>query len=233
MDNKLQALCLSLALLCAACGGGDGTSGSTSTITGVAIDGNLYLAKACLDTNVNGTCDAGEPSATTDLNGIFTIKSNLVQNTVNQYPVVVMAIASTTIDQDDPGLPIATAITMTAPPGYPSVVSPLTTLLSAKMAGGMTYNDAKKSVQNDLGLVSADDVNKNYVTGPGDVLTHYMAVAVAEVLKAVDSTNSLSAQQLFIRNTVTNSIAPISVAIQQTAVNLSDAKNQAALALAP
>jgi len=233
MTTKYQALCLSLALLCSACGGGGAASGSWSTITGVAIDGNLYLATACLDVNVNGACDAGEPSAATDLNGVFTIKSNLFQNTINQYPVVVMAIAGTTIDQDLPGAPVASNFSMTAPAGYPSVVSPLTTLLSAKMAGGMTLSAAKQSVQADLGLVDPSDVLKNYVS-QNDATSHFMAVAVAEVLKLVDPLTSLSTQQFYIKNTVTAKItSPANVVTDiQNATSLDDARTLAQTAIA-
>jgi len=233
MTIKFQALCLSLALLSASCGGGGAASGSSSVITGVAIDGNLYLATACLDVNVSGVCDAGEPSATTDLNGVFTIKSNLFHNTINQYPVVVMAIAGTTIDQDLPGAPVASNFTMTAPAGYPLVVSPLTTLISAKMAGGMTLGAAKQSVQADLGLVDLSDVFKNYVA-QSDAKSHYMAVAVAEVLKLVDPLTSLSTQQFYIKNTVTAKItSPANVVTDiQNATSLDDARTIAQTSIA-
>jgi hypothetical protein len=192
------------------------------------------MATACLDINANGTCDVGEPAATTDINGGFTIKSSQLQNTVNQYPVVVMAVAGTTIDQDFQGTPIASSFSMTTPPGNTSVVSPLTTLLSAKMAGGMSLSSAKASVKDDLGLASAEDVTKNYVAGEGSapVSAHYMAVAVAEALKTVNTQDSLSARQLFIRNTVTSSIAP-GVADIQAASSVADAKSIALTKISP
>jgi len=122
------------------CGGGGGGGSSTSTGTttssysGVAIDGNLYLATAFLDLNGNGTYDSGEPTATTDSSGAFTLTATAAQ--ISSYSVVVLAIAGTTIDQDTPNTPITSSMTMMAPAGSPSVISPLTTQVYAKIAAG-------------------------------------------------------------------------------------------------
>ena len=60
--------------------GSDGEESTTTapspinkiTFSGVAIDGYIRNASVCLDTNINGTCDAGEPTTETHLDGTFT-----------------------------------------------------------------------------------------------------------------------------------------------------------------
>jgi hypothetical protein len=65
---------MTVALLnaCGGGGGGGGSAGSASgSLSGTVIDGYLEGAKVCLDVNSNGTCDSGEPSATTDNGGKY------------------------------------------------------------------------------------------------------------------------------------------------------------------
>ena len=204
-------------------GGGGGSSSSTGTTTssysGVAIDGYLYLATAFLDLNGNGTYDSGEPTATTDSSGAFTLTATADQ--INSHSVVVSAIAGTTIDQDTPNTPITSSMTMMAPAGSPSVISPLTTQVSAKMAAGMSLAAAKTAVQTELGLTSID-VTKNYVlekaTNSAYSDAHKVAVTVAEVLKNIDSqsssSTSLASKLSALTTQVTSSVAPIATQIK-------------------
>ena len=92
------SLTLALSLGFSACGGGGGgdtssssnnneggtsptsnTNTSSGTVTsnkttfsGVAVDGYISGGTACLDTNINGLCDSGEPTTPTDTQGKFT-----------------------------------------------------------------------------------------------------------------------------------------------------------------
>ena len=141
------------------CGGGGGGS-STTTFTGVAIDGNLYKAQVFLDLNDNGSYDSGEPTATTDASGSFTLTAT--QEQINSHLIIGLAIAGTTIDQDSPNSPLTSGMSLIAPKENPSVVSPLTTLVTAKIAGGLTFSAAKSEVQTELELTDID-VMKNYV----------------------------------------------------------------------
>jgi len=147
---------ISLTAFLAACGGGGGTTASTSPISfsGTAIDGYLHKATVFLDLNENGTFDAGEPTANTGQAGEFTLSATQAQ--INTYKVVVVAVAGTTIDQDSPGTPVTSGFTMMSPPGNHEVVSPLTTQVAAKMSAGLSLEAAKTAVKTELGLDSID-----------------------------------------------------------------------------
>lgn len=216
------------------CGGGGGGGSSTSTGTttssysGVAIDGNLYLATAFLDLNGNGTYDSGEPTATTDSSGAFTLTATADQ--ISSHSVVVSAIAGTTIDQDSPNTPITSSMTLMAPAGSPSVISPLTTQVSAKMAAGMSLDAAKSAVQTELGLTGVD-VTKNYVAekaaNSAYADAHKVAASIAEILKNIDSQSSgsttLASKLSSLTTNVTSSVVPIASQIK-SAANLDDAR---------
>lgn len=80
------SLALALSLGFSACGGGGGDSSSSSnnngggtsptsntkTFSGIAVDGYISGGTACLDKNINGICDNGEPTTPTNANGKFT-----------------------------------------------------------------------------------------------------------------------------------------------------------------
>lgn len=211
-------------------GGGGGPTGETTpkSFSGVAIDGALYRATAFLDLNGNGQLDSGEPSSITDASGTYTLSAT--QDQINSHSVVVSAIAGTTIDQDTPNTPMTTGMTMMAPPGLSSVVSPLTTQVVAKMAGGLSIEEAKTAVKTELGLTSID-VMKNYVaektTNPAYAEAHKIAATVAEVMKTVDAasnTNTTLSERLkSITGKVTTQVAPNLGQIKSSA-SLADAK---------
>jgi hypothetical protein len=173
-----------------ACGGGGGGDGTPPTVpvSGVAIDGNLYKASVFLDLNGDGLLTSGEPSAITDEQGKFTLTAT--QDQINKYKVIVSAIAGTTIDQDNPTAAISSGFTLAAPAGNPSVVSPLTTQVVAKMDAGATLESAKADIQKELKL-SAVDVMQNYVelkkSDANYAKAHNVAVTIVEVLKTVEA----------------------------------------------
>src|SRR3954452_17998457 len=94
MDTRKSGLALAVAAsmaLVVACGGGGGgegggtttvnntgggsTSAPTTTAVGVTVvDGAIRNATVCLDKNLNGLCDTGEPSAKTDASGAATLQ---------------------------------------------------------------------------------------------------------------------------------------------------------------
>ena len=110
---------------------------------------------------------------------------------------------------------------MMAPAGSPSVISPLTTQVSAKMAAGMSLTAAKTAVQTELGLTSID-VTKNYVlekaTNSAYSDAHKVAASVAEVLKNIDtqssSSTTLASKLSALTTQVTSSVAPIATQIK-------------------
>jgi hypothetical protein len=158
-----------------ACGGGGGSPGTpaanataASSIRGVAADGYLLGATACLDTNDNKKCDSGEPQAATGAGGNFTI--NNVNATDSSKHGVVVEVNSSTIDEDT-GAPVGKNYTLTAPPGKPGFVSPVTTLIHTKMEmDGSTADDAEKLVKQDMGFTQDDSIDlfKDYVKNSKD-----------------------------------------------------------------
>ena len=226
----------------ASCGGGGGGGGApaggapaNANFNGVAVDGYLFQARAFLDLNGNGQYDNGEPTATTDASGAFTLSAT--QDQINSHSVIVSAIAGTTIDQDNPNTPLASGMTLVAPAGNPSVVSPLTTQVSAKMAGGLSFADAKSAVQTELGL-SNIDVMKNFVaekaTNAAYADAHKVAASVAEVLKNIETQSSLNTTLAnrfsSLTTTVTSQVAP-NVTQIKAAASLDDAKSVIANAI--
>ena len=211
------------------CGGGGGsaTSAISNAITGVAIDGYLYKATVCIDLNDNGLCDAGEPTSITDSNGGFSLA--VTQEQANNHSVIVKAIAGTTIDQDSPNAALTSNMTLTAPVGNPSVISPLTTLIQAKVSAGQTLSASITAVQNELGLTAINPM-KNYVaektTNSDYVNAHKLAASVAEAIKNnetnSDSSTSLVEKLTTLTGVVTAQIAP-NVATIKAASSVSDA----------
>ncbi len=194
-----------IAVLIAGCGGGGGGAvGATgSTLSGVVADGYLTGSKVCLDVNVNGVCDAGEPSGISVGGGAYTINVPAGQST--NFPVIAEVPAGAT--DADTGSAVGQAFTLTAPAGV-SFVSPLTTLVQQKMAAGATSAAANAAVLQLLGFANASaaaasgiSALDNYVVKKGGSVdqsdahfrAHEAAKVVAEVFKQSKSRLGTSA----------------------------------------
>ncbi len=78
-------------LLYTGCGGGGSDSSATSdtgSFSGVAVDGYISGATACLDMNLNSTCDSDEPTTITGTDGTFAF-SNIELPEGQYLPVLV------------------------------------------------------------------------------------------------------------------------------------------------
>ena len=137
----LTAAALITVGLIAGCGGGGGTTpaASTALVSGKVADGYLVGAAVFLDKNGNYQLDAGEPSATTDANGNYTLTVDPAD--VGKYPIVAMVTKGQTIDKDT-GMAVtssyvlsmpATAISGTVSSNF---ISPMTTQLREMMETG-------------------------------------------------------------------------------------------------
>lgn len=132
LNRAGAALLVAASLTLAACGGGSGGGGGgggggpapTTSITGKAADGYLFNATVCLDTNGNKRCDSDELNTTTGEGGVFTL-DGVTADDVAKYAVVVEVVENITVDEDTG--PIAEGFVLSAPPGKPEFVSPLTT----------------------------------------------------------------------------------------------------------
>lgn len=175
--------CTLLISLLSACGGGGGNSANV-TLTGSVIDGYIEGAKVCLDVNANGLCEASEPSTLSDSLG----KYKLAIGNANTAGVNVVAeIPDSAKDSDDEGLTLLAAgkmpYTMTTLATQPSVVTPLTTLVSGKMkTEGLTHDAAKLLVMEELGLPSNTNPYEDHIE-KGNALVHGASRQVAAQLQ--------------------------------------------------
>lgn len=178
MTIQLSKLAFALAgaamLTVAGCGGDSDSSGgggsggippvaTTARVSATVIDGAIEKATVCLDTNLNGSCDSGEPSGKTNAAGSVTLEVPLAD--VGKYPLI--AMVGTDATDADTG-PVSTAYTLRAPADQALVISPLTTMVQAYLdSTGGSSADAAATVQAQLGLsISAfDDFTKDASDG--------------------------------------------------------------------
>ncbi|WP_243369963.1 hypothetical protein [Geotalea sp. SG265] len=153
--------------LISACGGGSSTQGTS--VAGTVADGYLQNALVFMDKNGNYQLDSGEPSTTTDANGAYTL--SVPPEDVGKYPIVAIAIAGQTVDQDTKAVVTSTYVLCTPGNGVSGTVSnfisPISTLLREKMEAnpGMTVTEAMTQLRNQLGMPAGMDILADYVAG--------------------------------------------------------------------
>lgn len=180
----LSSVAMALLVACGGGGGGSGGSPSASAISGAVIDGYIEGAKVCLDLNANGACDAGEPSATTDSNGKYTLEPGNA-NTAGLN--LIAEIPDTAKDSDDGGQTLAaagkSAYTMATFADQPAVLTPLTTLIVGKVAAeSLTPTMAKERVLASLGLPADTNPHSDHIA-EGNLLVQSAAQQVASRLQ--------------------------------------------------
>jgi len=149
--NLLTSVALIASLGLVGCGGGGSVSAQgTTAVSGTAIDPELQDATVCLDLNQDRNCTDGEPVATTDENGNFSIT---VSDTEYQgsAPLLVIGGIDIATDKEFKGKLLAD-INSTR-----QNITPLTTL---------AYNNTKaemEKVENILGL-TAEEIEANMIT---------------------------------------------------------------------
>ena len=100
LKTALISLAAGILLSMSGCGGGGGSSDSSSnppqvvkphtiSLSGVAVDGYISGARACLDIDSSGTCDSSEPTTTTASDGTFSFKDVKVEDN-KLIPVIVI-----------------------------------------------------------------------------------------------------------------------------------------------
>ena len=154
-----QLLGCALAVTLTACGGGGGggsagtsAPASASTLSGTAVDGYLQGARVLLDVNGNGLADAGEPTATTDANGRYSLDYSTLSSPIAGMRVVVTGGVDTDTGNAFTGMLTARADGAQAG----QLVSPLTSLVDALVAEGFSLDAARLKVASALGLSVAD-----------------------------------------------------------------------------
>ena len=216
--KNIIGLLAAITLVLTGCGGGDdGDTTSVSggqVVTGYAMDGYLQSATAFLDLNNNGRLDSGEPTATTDADGKFSFTANAAD--LVKAPVVVIAVAGVTIDKDT-NATVDQTYSMTSPIGKNNVISPITTLIAAKISAGMGADQALAAVKEDLGYGANDsiDLYKDYIsekkTDDNYKKLHNLAAATAVALKtaelSADSSSGLSGKLAAAAKAFTTSVS--------------------------
>lgn len=167
---------LGLALL-SACGGGGGGGASPASspktgsqvLVGQVIDGYLEGATVCLDLDHSGSCDAGEPSASTGDHGRYALQFD---GTVPGDAHLLVEVSPTTRDSDHGGLTLAEAgyqgYTLAAPIGRPTHITPLSTMVVGKLKSGSarSVREAEEAVIQDLQLPAGTDLGQSPLEHP-------------------------------------------------------------------
>ena len=179
------------ALALSACGGGQPTEAprvqpANAQITGLAVDGPLQGAIACYDTNDNGACDSGEPTAAaTTADGRFALSVPLAQ--AGRHRVVV-DVPATAVDADT-AAPVGVAFRMAAPAtgsgaDHSVFVSPLSTLVQAHMDHtGATLAAATDLVQSQAGLALSPLADFSTAAAGGSTSGQRHAALVARLVQ--------------------------------------------------
>ena len=137
-------------------------------VNGFVIDGPIQGATVCLDANGNGTCDANElVSSTTDAQGRYKIIVPWGQGQASAAPLLAMVPANA-VDAGNPAASVGKAFTLSAPAGKGSVISPITTLIQAAVAQGMTLEQAEAAVAAQLQIAAASLYNNYTLSSAGD-----------------------------------------------------------------
>ena len=176
--SRVALTTMSLLPLLTACGGADNKDyePKEKSLEVRAIDGYLQNAEVWLDLNGNFQLDSGEPSAITSSGGKATLDVRSLKVKSKNYPLMVRAIAGKTIDESNPGTPIASDFVMAAPAGY-NVITPLTTLVQLQVKAGKTLADAESNVLSMLGQTGVA-LNADYIANQNTILTQLAAVLV-------------------------------------------------------
>lgn len=180
-------------------GGGTGGTVTTASLRGmVAVNGPVRNAVVCLDLNANNACDTGEPaSAPTDASGAYSVSYDTsvvlpaqlgtTSLIAPQVPGAATA-ATTTIDEADGESTADTAYVLRQMPGKAGPINPLTTLVAAGVATGMTEAVARANVALQLQIAEAkiDDYQADPVVMPAMVVNNArtMAGVTASVLES-------------------------------------------------
>ncbi|PIF75000.1 hypothetical protein CLU95_2138 [Variovorax sp. 54] len=140
-------------------GAGPGTNPPATTPGEVTVSGKVMVvgpvsgALVCVDRNLNGTCDEGEPvaAAKTGEDGAYSFGYTPADEAAATELAAAPLLAQ--VDGDNPSLPaFKKAFALSAPAGHRAQVNPLTTLLQAGIASGLTPERAEALVLLQLGL---------------------------------------------------------------------------------
>lgn len=190
----------------AGCGGGGGSGGGTITnLSGAVIDGYINGATVCLDLNNNQSCDQGEPTAKSGVNGAYTLDVSAISADALKNAHLLTVVPTDAYDSDDGGSTLDKAgkkgFSMLAPVAAyvnsdntltKAVISPLTTLVSHDMiANNKAMEGAQNAVRSRLGLGHTVNLNQDFVaakaTDDSAKTLHTQAQVIAAALGQVQA----------------------------------------------
>ncbi len=123
---------------------------NTTPIAITVVDGPIQNATVCLDKNLNGVCDIGEPTGKTDASGKVTLQVDPAD--AGKYPVLAV-VGTDAIDTDRPTTPITVPFTLKTAADKPTVISPLTTLVQSVIeTTGLSSAAAETQVRAQTGI---------------------------------------------------------------------------------
>lgn len=178
-------------------GGGGGGTASTApaapiTLSGRVIDGYITGAIVCLDVNSNNTCDSGEPTTTSGVDGAYTLPA-YTGNIAGMR--VIAEVGADAVDKDTGRIGEGNTYSLLAPAAASSTVTPLSTLVSSAIAAGggeslVSIGEALSNVSVSTGI-PVDKLLANDFKATGDTKTALVAQVTATAIAQV--TNALRA----------------------------------------
>jgi hypothetical protein len=166
-------------------GCGSSTQSVANSVTGKVADGYLVGATVFLDKNGNYQLDAGEPSATTDANGVYTL--NVDSADLGRYPIVALAIKGVTIDKDT-GVAVANSYVLSLPKDSVSgtvsnFISPMSSQLREMMETGKytSVQQAMEAMRAKLGMPAGTNMLSDYMATDNKTM-HTAAQNMADLM---------------------------------------------------
>lgn len=152
------------------------TDGPTTDVSGKVVDGYIEGALVCFDTNSNLVCDSGEPSATSDANGQFTLKG-IPESALSEYKSILAVLSTEDSIDKDTGLPVIENTTLSLS------TKGLTSLRDLKLDvinNGGTVEDKTNAIISPASHIVNTAIQSQISTGSGESLIVEQEVAKAK-----------------------------------------------------
>ena len=217
--------------------GGCNDEEPTVAVTGLVVDGPLQGATVCYDLNANGSCDAGEPSATTDADGKYAF--DILESVAGLHGVVAQ-VPATAIDKDTNAAVGAAFTLRTVPSGAAGAqavfVSPVTTLVADIASDtGRTAAEAAAQVQAALSLQALPLAPSIPAAGSADLLLAGRALGALTIQTVqLASANGVPAAQVaaLVREATTSQLPVLAATLAGSTASSAAARAQQAAAAA-
>lgn len=127
----------------------------------VLVNNTLRHVDVFMDKNKNYLWDKGEASCEVGTSGKYRIKANV--SDLQKYPLVAKIKKDITIDTDKAAERLKESYTMVAPPEFPKIISPISTLIYGHtLAKGNTSKDSAEIIRQKLGYNEKFNILQDY-----------------------------------------------------------------------